>query len=345
MKIAIITLTQGGLVLAKKINSEDPSMEIYTSKKFADEESLPIEGSFSDLVAGLFATHEVLIFVMATGIVVRTIAPFLKHKSIDPAVLVLDEKGQFVISLLSGHLGKANEWAEKIAKQIQGLPVITTASDVNGLMAVDMIAEQLHCGIWDFNEAKQITAMMIEKKKIGIYSTVEVPEEIAGRFIRIEMIEMAHLDGLIYINDASPKGMIVPHAWLIPKTLTVGIGCKRGKTEAQLLEFLTEIFHQLGKPLQSIQQLVTVEIKKDEVGLLALSRSLRVPLICLDVEQIKTVEDQFEGSEFVRKTLGIKAVSEPCGYIGSNYGECLVPVQKKEGMTISIWRNKEVMAE
>lgn len=345
MNIAIMTLTSGGLKLAKNLKQHYPEMVIYTSKKFADHDCKLIGLSLSELVGQLFKTQEVLIFMMATGIVVRTIAPYLKHKAVDPAVIVMDEKGQFVISLLSGHLGKANEWAEKIAHSIQGKAVITTASDVNGVIAVDMLAEYLQCGISDFKQAKEITAMLIENQEIGLYSTVEVPAEIRNNYTIVDLKDnkLLNLSALIYISEEAPQQISIPYVWLIPKTLTIGIGCKRGKTEEELLVFLKEILGSIGKSLESIKQLASVSIKQDEEGLVALGKRLRVPLICLEITQIQAVEDRFEGSEFVQETLGVKAVSEPCGYIVSNYGECMLPVQKKEGMTISVWRSQEVV--
>lgn len=344
MKKAIITLTTGGLELAKKIKSLDVLFEIHTSSRRADVECHRIEGSFGDYIGELFETCDLLIFIMASGIVVRTLAPYLRHKSTDPAVLVLDEKGRFVISLLSGHLGKANVWSQTVADHIGGTAVITTASDVNGIVAVDTLAELLNCAIVDYNDAKLITAQLIEKKKIAVCCPYELPESVDLPRTVVDQVvsQQSSFDGIIYISDTPPDRLSCPYVWLVPRTVTVGIGCKRGKTEEELSAFLSEQCSGIKLPIQSISTIATISIKHDEKGLLSLAKRLRVPLQCIEIEEVKKVEERFEGSTFVEKTLGVKAVSEPCGYIASGFGDCLLSVQKHDGMTLSIWKNKVV---
>lgn len=343
MKLAIITLTTGGVYQAKKLKEFYSEATLYTLKKHLEEGFLVIEPSLDQVVGELFKTHEGILFIMSTGIVVRTISPFIQDKTIDPAIMVMDEKGKFVISLLSGHIGRANEWTIEIACSLRALPVITTASDVNGKMAVDTMAERLGCYIENMEQAKQITVSILENKKIGMICELPVNLSLNEQFAILEgavddyRLGQIGIEGLIIISKEKPNSYTVPQVWLIPKDIVVGIGCKRGKTKEELMKALNEVLDASNVSIKRLGKLVTVDIKEDEIGLQELARILKVPLICLPREEIRAVEDKFDGSEFVKETLGIKAVSEPCGYIGSGYGKCLLPKQKLEGITLSVW--------
>lgn len=342
MKIAIITLTKDGVICAKKIKEGFPKADCYTLEKHVEEGFKIIFPSLSQLVHDIFSSYDRFLFVMAAGIVVRTIAPLIRHKGIDPGVLVMDEKGEFVISLLSGHMGGANELALKIASHMGATPVITTASDVQGTIAVDSLAEKLNCSIESLEDAKKITVQIIENKRVGIISEIPIYLSLKKNIISFDRIDEINLssqeiEGLILISKEKPKDFSLPTVWLIPRDLVIGIGCKRGKTKEELTLVITEVLKESGFSLSRVGKIASVSIKEDEIGLLELSKSFKIPIIFLPIKAIREVEDLFEGSEFVKKTLGIKAVSEPCGYIGSNFGKCLVPVQKRNGITLSIW--------
>lgn len=343
MKLAIITLTTGGVYYAKQIKKYYPEAIVYTIKKHLENEMFEIQPSLKKLVGELFGSYDGILFIMATGIVVRTIAPFIKHKTIDPAIMVMDEKGKFVISLLSGHIGRANEWTIDIAGYIGALPVITTATDVNEKMAVDILAEKLGCAIDDMKSAKEITVDILENKKIGILSEIPVNVSLKPPLILLEedieerKLEEEGINGLIIVSKEAPKKIKIPYSWLMPKDIVIGIGCRRGKTKNELMNALITVLETHNINLKRVSKLATVDIKSDEIGLLELASYLKVPLECIPKEAIRNIEEKFGGSEFVQKTLGVKAVSEPCGYLGSERGRCIIPQQKLEGITISIW--------
>lgn len=384
MKIALITLTRGSLDTAKRIKDYYPDAQIYTKTVLCDESCSDIGKDFTAGVGSLFASCQALVFIMAAGIVVRSIAPFLQHKSHDPAVVVMDEKGRFAISLLSGHLGQANKLAQDLADCMGGTPVITTATDVNDLVAVDMLAERMGCAIGDFEAAKTITAMMLEGKTIGCLVEQGVAEE-AGNRLQIEISQRrqilykdiigdiaasgqkliwfeenqrheaqaetdpkAHgfqasekIDAWIIISMDPPKPTTQPSIWLVPKMLSLGIGCRRGKSFEELYEFAHRKASSLGVPLQSIGKIGTALIKSDEAGILQLGKALHADMHFYPNEDIQNVESKFEGSQFVLETLGVTGVSEPCGYLVSNRGKCLHTVVKENGMTLSIWLDRE----
>lgn len=347
MRLAIITLTAGGVRYALKLKKYYPEAIIYTLKKHLAEGIHEIKPSLKGLVGELFKTQDGILFIMATGIVVRTIAPFIKHKTIDPAIMVMDEKGEFVISLLSGHIGKANEWAIDIASHLRALPVITTATDVNERIAVDTLADKIGCAIDNLTLAKEVTVHILENKKVGVFLGEPINLDVTPPLFKLKSIqdenylEQEGIESIIIIAKEKPKILGKPYVWLIPKDVIVGIGCKRGKTKEELMDVLNAVFAANDIHLKRINRIVSVDIKHNEIGLLELARSLRVPFECIPREAILNIEDQFDGSDFVKNTLGVKAVSEPCGYLSSGRGTCLVPVQKSRGITISLWRKAE----
>lgn len=339
MKIAIVTLTSYGLALAKKIKKTYPKSEIYTTKHHIDNSCKLIEPSLGSLTKNLFEEEQIILFIMATGIVVRTIAPYLKHKSQDPAILVMDEKGQYVISLLSGHIGNANRYANEIAVEMDATPIITTSSDLNQVMAVDMFAKEQKCQVMDFVKAKEITAYLIEKEPISILSNLKEFQEVVHKEMEPK--------GAIIISRKPPLNFeynipsSIPIAWIVPQKIVVGIGCRRNKEKETLRQFLVECLDEIGSPIQSVAKIMSVSLKADEPGLIALAKDLKIPFECLFVDELQKEENRFEGSEFVKKTLGVASVSEPAGYIGSNKGRCLLPVRKRDGITISLWEMKD----
>ncbi|MEA1975220.1 MAG: hypothetical protein U9N10_06625, partial [Bacillota bacterium] len=169
--------------LTKKGNSV--AVEIREKANFkVDIYSKPFNESFKGTIKNIFNQYEQVIFIMATGIVVRTIAPFLTHKSKDPGIIVIDEKKNNVISLLSGHLGGANELAIKISALLNSNPVITTASDINNLLSVDMLSKKYNLISTDYNAMKEVTSVLIETKKILLKSEIKIEED--GYFYNIE---------------------------------------------------------------------------------------------------------------------------------------------------------------
>lgn len=335
MKIAIVTLTSYGVALAKRVQQHYPQSDIYTLKNHKDEACKLIEPNLSLLTKELFEKEKILLYIMATGIVVRTIAPYLVHKSKDPAVLVMDEKGQFVISLLSGHLGCANTYANEIAERLAATPIITTSSDLNGVKAVDMLASELRCSVMDFVKAKEVTALLIERESVAILSDIKSFDDV--------LQQVTDPKGAIIISHTPPQGTAyglkatIPIAWIVPKNLVAGIGCRKGKDIETIRQVLSDCLESIKRPIQSIAKIASVELKANETGLIDLAKELRIPFECYSVEELKIVEDQFEGSAFVKETIGVSSVSEPAGYIGSNKGICRVAVQKRDGVTISLW--------
>lgn len=335
MKLALYALTSNAYGLALNIKDKIPEAKIFAKSEISCSDEHKMNAKLKEVIGSNFNNFDCHLFIMATGIVVRLIAPMLKHKSQDPAVLVADEKGMFIISLLSGHLGGANDYCNHIAKLINSQPVITTASDVQGTLAVDTLSMKVNGVLTDFNRATNITALIVEDKEIGIISDFKIDFDLPKRFSVINKAEGK--DGYIYISNMPIDEMKEPYAYIRLPRIVLGIGCRRGKSKDELLKAVTEVLDSLEIPVKCIKNIGTVDVKADEVGLIELVNQLEVPLTICKRQDIKKIEDQFEGSDFVMSQIGVKAVSEPVGYITSKKGKKLTGKIKKDGITISVW--------
>lgn len=342
MKPAVIAITKDGVSLGKKIAQRLPSAEFF-----------PLKKDLSSEIARLFKKYDALVFIMATGIVVRLIAPLIKDKRTDPAVVVLDEQGKFVISLLSGHIGGANELAKHIAKITGGQAVITTASDVQGKLAVDTLAVQLKCEIEDFTKAKEVTAAIVNGGRVGLYTSSgldKIKKKIGGIdhglefFDSIEDLAHAGLDGAILVTPhLLPKRMLarLPNAaFLRPKVLAVGIGCNR-HTAADEIEAL--FFETLGEaslsPL-SVKTFASIEEKRDEKGLLEFAKRHGFRISFISKERLLKGKTPSGPSATVFRNMGVYGVCEPAALIASGAKALakalMVPKRKSKNATMAV---------
>lgn len=321
-RLAIITVTKKGIEKALLIKSKIKA-DIYALEKYSIEGAIPMMNGFRACVVETFDRYDTILFIMASGIVVRTIAPLIKSKDIDPGILVMDENSNFVSSLLSGHLGGANEAAEKIADIIDAVPVISTASDVSGKVAVDTISMKIGGRLKDLESAKRVTSLIVAGEKVDI----KVPQN---------------------IDSDNPKGIVVVSnrknieiSQIIPKNIVVGIGCRRDTPKYTIKKTVEDVFEGLSLHMACIRLLATVDVKADEGGLLEYSSELDKELVIIDRDKIKSIEDKFETSEFVRKTIGVGAVSGPVALLASGRkGKFLIEKYKQDGVTVSVYEEE-----
>ncbi|WKY47432.1 cobalt-precorrin 5A hydrolase [Eubacteriaceae bacterium ES3] len=348
-KWAIITLSKDGVTTARRLSKrlDDREVSIFTKEKYAGENEKLIATDISTFFGEIMKEFPVIIAIMATGIVVRAAAPYLLHKSKDPAILVMDTKGEFVISLLSGHLGGANDCARLIEDRFGSKAVITTGTDVKGTMAVDVLAEKINCEIADFTAAKDITAQILNGEKIGIISEDQV--NLSGLDLPYNLVvcpdagKLADLSGVIRISSRLEEcDYGLPQVRLVPKNIIIGIGCRRNVSGEKILSKIEETFLSVGLDLRSIKLLATVSLKADEAGITEACQALGAKKVIIPDEMVKMVQNRFEGSDFVFQTTGMYAVSEPCGYVASGFGECLIEKKKLDGITLSVWRENNV---
>lgn len=331
MKLGIITATEKGVAKAFKIK-EKIDCDIYTFGKFMTEKNgmktILIDGKLKDFLGSIFDKYNTFLFITATGIAIRTIAPYIKSKDKDPAILSMDEQGNFIIPLLSGHLGKANERANFLGKITGAFPIITTASDVSGKIAVDTLAMKINGELDSLENAKKVTSLIVAGKNVSI----KVPKN---------------------ISDENPSGVIIVSnrenietTQIIPKNIIIGIGCKKNKESKLIINAIKDTLQKLNLSKKSIRFFATGDIKEKEVGIIEASLYFDRELKIVSRDDIKKIQDDFETSEFVKKITGVGAISAPAAKIASGRnGKFLAKKLKYDGITISIFEENTEKGE
>ena len=346
--IAVFCLTPGGLRLAKRLKQHLP-LTCYCSEKLLEDGFTAFSGTFAATVAQAFATHTALVVIGATGLTVRVIAPLLKDKLTDPAIVVIDEQGQHVISLLSGHVGGANELTRYLAGVLGADPVITTATDVNQLAALDTLAVQLDADMHNFRQAvKVVNQMLVSDQKVGLFWDHDSLPESDDRwqterydtrgFVAVNSLAdlPSDLSALICVSVREKlPDLAIPVFKLVPRRIVAGIGCRRETSFRLLISLLQQ---QLAKyefdPL-ALRAIGSVVLKEDEPALKHLSDCCRVPFEIYSVNELRQHEHLFPSSDFVRQTIGVGSVSQPVAWLMSD-GHLVVDTLKQQGVTITL---------
>lgn len=340
-RIALFCLTPGGVALAKRLSAALP-MACYTREGLVEPGFLPFDGGFAASVGQAFHRDTALIFIGATGIAVRTLAPLLVDKCHDPAVVVIDERGQHVISLLSGHIGGANNLARHLAGILGVDPVITTATDVNDVAALDTLACQLNARMPDFRTAvKTVNQMLVSQQRVGLWWDDMFADEVSRcdrrGFITVsDLNALPELDALVCITlRAALPELKLPHWKLVPRRIVAGIGCRRGTPCTLLGELLhRQLASQEVDPL-ALKAIGSIALKQDELGLIQLASDLDVPFDVFSVDALREHEHRFLSSRFVKQTVGVGSVSGPAAWLLSN-GHLLGETLREQGITITL---------
>jgi len=280
---------------------------------------------------------DAIIFVGATGIAVRAIAPFICGKTVDPAVLVIDEAGRYVISLLSGHLGGANALARTAASLIEAEPIITTATDAESAFAVDTFAKENGFLLTDLRKAKEVSAKVLRGEKLRIYS--DIPME------RLVQRPARHEAELVPAQDIDRADIVISYRThilkpaenssqaiglrLIAKRVHVGLGARKGVTQAEVAAAVATCLEDAGIDPRAVVALASIDLKKQEAGILAYSYESGVPFVTYTAEELRTVEGAFVGSSFVQSVTGVANVCErAAAYAAGRSGHAEVLVHK-----------------
>lgn len=339
--IALFCLTPGGVTLAQRLQTALP-LTCFTSEKLLQPGFIPFGESFAQTVQQAFSQYSALVFIAATGIVVRVIAPLLSDKLHDPAVVVMDERGEHVISLLSGHLGGANDLTRQLAGILGADPVITTATDVNHLAALDTLAATLDATLKDFRLAvKTVNQMLVSNQRVGLWWDADFASSAAlydtRGFIAVENLEaLPELDALVCVTLRNKlPSQTIPLFKLVPKRIVAGIGCRRDTSPQIVAELLNQhLLENHFDPL-ALRAIGSIALKKDEPALLELARSLQIPFNIYSVDQLALHEQRFPASEFVRATVGVGSVSQPAAWLMSD-GKLVGNTLKQQGVTITL---------
>lgn len=355
MRTIIITFTHEGMKVAKKASEAmDGEVIIYCHQRCADtykNEAVPFV-AVGSVIKSEFAVSDRILFVCAVAIAVRTIAPYLKSKVTDPAVLVADEGGKYLISLLSGHIGRANEWCSKLAVRIGAMPVITTATDARGMFAVDIFATEHNMRIVNPVMIKDISGRILNNEPVGITGNdkyknlLKVTEERwNGQIKYTDNSNNEYESGVQIITGKDDKIVFKRTLKLVPQELAVGIGCKKGKSAHEIERAVKKTFDKAGLLLEAIAVVASVDRKADEAGIIEFARKCKVQYKTYTPEYLRDVEGDFVSSAFVEEQIGVGNVCERSAGAASSGGEKLVGKTADNGVTVAIYRvaqkNKE----
>lgn len=274
-----------------------------------------------------FAQNEALIFVGAVGIAVRAIAPYCKSKAADPAVVVVDEGGNFAVPLLSGHLGGANALARALAKACGAVPVITTATDVNGLFAVDLWAKAQNCTVLEPERIKRVSGALLAGQIVRYWSPWPVAGETPAGVERADAPEAAD-----FALTLTPQGEALH---LVPRIGVLGVGCRRGTTAQQLEEAFAAFCAASGLSPAAVCAAASIDLKKDEPGLAGFCKAHGWPITFYPADELRAVPGQFTPSAFVASVTGVDNVCERSAVKASG-GTLLLPKTAGGGVTLAL---------
>lgn len=337
MKAGIISFTEHGAALAQKLKTGLEAQNILCGAWLKKRGAEPPEGvealekTLREWTDEQFAKKDVLIFIGAAGIAVRSIAPFVRSKKTDPAVIVVDEQGKHAISLLSGHIGGANAMTLLAAELLGAEPVITTATDLNGKFAVDAFAARRDLYMDSMQYAKEIASELVAGKRVGMRSAYPVfgriPEELDGE-------SELRLGFAVDIMKTEPFERTLH---LVPKLVVLGIGCKRGMNAGHIRETVMRVLEEYGIFRESVKQIASIDLKKEEAGILALAEELKVPFITYTAEELSQVEseDGFTESAFVKSVAGVGNVCERAALRGAGVKKLLIRKTACDGVTVA----------
>jgi cobalt-precorrin 5A hydrolase / precorrin-3B C17-methyltransferase len=341
--IAVVTLSGDSLRLGQRLHRQLESSQLYSLGTDFQK------GQLNSFITNLWNHHRAFIFIMSTGIVVRSIAALIRDKASDPAILAVDEQGRHVIPLLSGHQGGANRLARQIAGILDADPVITTASDLKGYPGFDDLAGANGWHIEGRRHLNGISRAVLDGSPVHVYSdlplNLPLPPHI--RFHETISLETQHYRyPAVVITGQIIPGIPHPHNPCIvlrPRNITVGLGCRRGTPSNAIVEAIREAFGTLSLSIHSLAALATIPLKKDEPGLLEAAEILGVPIKWIETEEIKQSSHAIsQASEFVKQTTGVAAVSEPAARIACREPVMLMTKKKVNGITLSIARDRSV---
>ncbi|MBY0053838.1 cobalamin biosynthesis protein [Brevibacillus agri] len=350
---AIVAITKHGVEMARDLAQKFPGTDLYYMSKFArgDEEARGIQlfsNSVRMLFPALWPVYKGLIVIISLGAVVRMIAPLLEDKKKDPGVVVVDDRGENVISVLSGHLGGANELAREVAAVMGARPIITTASDVQKTIPVDLFGRRFG---WEWDSADKLTpvsASVVNEEHVAVVNEsgerdwwmhdTPMPPSIR-EYASIAEAQAAKPHAALVVTHrllAPEEQPILDNGVLYrPKVIVLGMGCNRGTSAEEIEAVIRETLDELQFSLKSVKALVTIELKKDEAGLIAVCEKYGWPFVWYSPQELNQVEIS-EPSETVFKFTGAYGVSEPAAKLYAGVDELVLTKKKSGNVTISV---------
>ena len=361
---AIVTITKHGAALGQQLHTVMPESDFFINAKFAADapSGRPYPTTVMDLIADIFPRYDGLIFFISLGAVIRMLAKHLQDKKVDPAVVVVDDRAQFAIAVLSGHLGGANALTRQIGELMGCQPVITTASDVGGTIAVDLLGHEFGWTIDadSWRNVTKVSAAVVNEEPVGVLQETgesgwwpadkPLPKNIR-LYPDLALLEESDSAAALLITDRaltlpSPRGrggegdapgLLSKSVVYRPRSLSVGVGCTRGTSVEALREAVQRVLREHRLSPQSVLCLATAELKRTEEGISALARELRVPVEYFSQEQLNAAEGQ-ESPSAAQRLLGIKSVSECAAVLAAHADRLVLPKQVVGMVTVAVAR-------
>ena len=352
--ISIISFTEKGEALANRLSiyllqSQKKDQVECINKCRASKSYSSIR--LSECAKESFEKKQGMIFIGAAGIAVRMIAPFLKDKLHDPFVIVIDENGDYVIPILSGHVGRANEYARKIAAFLNAQAVITTATDVSHCFAADLFAQKNNYVIQNKEGIARVSAKTLAHQNVTVRcenmlvtlsfegtvlkegSIEQSEKKFDKKKISDQSVQEKEADIIIspFIQDGK-KGSL----WLVPRCIVVGVGCRRKKETALIKQTICERLAQSGIAKEAVCQITSIDRKKDEAGLIETAADFNVEFVTFTENELRQVPGNFSSSAFVEKTVGVDNVCERSAMAAAPQGILLARKYAKDGVTVAI---------
>lgn len=330
MKLAVFAFSLRGLQTVERVclalSGVGNVLSVYAPKRLAGGDVRAITPPLADFTGPLFREMDALIFISSCGIAVRAIAPHVRDKTIDPAVVSVDELGRFVIPLLSGHIGGANALAVRLAEALGAAAAVSTATDINGRFSADAWAAERGVFIDSMKAAKAASAAILEGP-VPLCSDFPIAGELPPGVVP---------------GESGPVGICI--SWrrkrpfettllLVPKVIRLGIGCRRGIGQEAVAAAVWETLEEYGVHPKAVKCAASIDLKKDEPGLLAFAREAGIPMAFYSAEELRKIEGEFTPSEFVRSVTGVDNVCERAALTGG--GELVIKKTARDGVTVA----------
>lgn len=345
MKLAVISFTENGIRLSKTIGeiAGHGQCRLFTkcsAYSGEDPEVRFVEEGVGEWVREQFEEENAVVFIGACGIAVRAAAPYIRDKLCDSPVLVMDEKGQYVIPILSGHVGGANRLAVFLAGEIGAQAVITTATDINRKFAVDVFAEKNGLSIMNKDGIAKVSSKVLAGERITLSAEPGHMDKGCGLPECIRLTEyppVGQADVVITSESREVKGAVV----LRPREYILGFGCRKGKEAEKIGVFIAENLEKAGISLMQVGGLASIDVKKDEPGLVAWCRRERIPFMTYGAEELRGLDGDFRKSRFVEQQVGVDNVCERAALKACGPGGSLIYGKHcRDGMTIAVAKRK-----
>ena len=344
--VSVLAITKNGIKIGEKLKELYPNWDIFAPEKLSNKNNEIIwysEGTTNKIIE-LFKNSNALICLFSLGAVIRLIAPHLKDKKTDPAVIVIDDKTNFVISVLSGHIGGANELTQEISEKLNALPVITTAADVNKTIAVDLVGREFGWKIDDDTTVTKISAHMVNAEPIGVFQQTndqkwykQLPKNVTI-YDSLEELKKSNSKAHLIISDEIIDNELSQESVIYrPQSLVIGIGLHWDTTKDTIKEGIEHCLKKFNLSSKSIAKLVSIKKPEDVQGLIDLGKEMQVPVEYVDREELaeiitpnpSTTVKAFEGTASVSEAAAIKV----------SKGELIVEKQKfPPNLTVAIAR-------